>query len=191
MTHRSHLQLLTSYLRASWSTNLLAVAAAHYILTPPPPGGWEPEGTRLRSALQPLQITVHTDPKPLLSPSPVPSTGDASLLSGLSFVVAATDGSQVDTRLGAGFTLWHPSRGIFYRQWFGVQVCAGHSTDAEWLAKIALLLLLADWRGEVLLVTDSTAALTAGLTRAPHSESLLLIPYRAALTGSRALLREA
>ena len=191
VAHRSHLQLLTSYLRASWSTNLLAVAAAHYILTLPPRGGWEPEGTRLRDALRPLQVTVHTDPKPLLRPSIIHSVGEASHLSRLSFVVAATDGSQVDTRLGAGFALWHPSRGIFYRQWFGVHVCAGHSTDAEWLAKIALLLLLADWRGEVLLVTDSTAALTAGLSRAPHSGSLLSIPYRAALTSSRAHLREA
>ena len=78
-----------------------------------------------------------------------------------------------------------------YRQWFGVLVCAGHSTDAEWLAKIALLLLLADRQGDVLLVTDSTAALTAGLTRAPHPGSLLIVPYRAALAASRARLQEA
>ena len=191
LAQRSSLQLLTSYLRASWGTNLLAVAASHYILTLPPRGEWEPEGHQLRRALQPLHVTLHTGPQPQLGHARIHTSGDASPLSRLSYVVAATDGSQVDSRLGAGFALWHPDLGIFYRQWLGVQVCAGHSTDAEWLAKIALLLLLTGWQGEVLLVTDSTAALTAGLTRAPQPGSLLVLPFRAALTGTKARLQEA
>ena len=40
-------------------------------------------------------------------------------------------------------------------------------------------------------LTDSTAALTAGLTRAPRPGSLLVVPYRAALAAPRARLQEA
>ena len=42
VTLRSHLHLLTSYLRASWSTNLLAVPASHLHLSLPPPGWLAP-----------------------------------------------------------------------------------------------------------------------------------------------------
>ena len=51
----------------------------------------------------------------------------------------------------------------------------------EWLAKIALYFLLGGWSGTVLLATDSTAALTANLTRAPRNGTLLLLPFRTAL----------
>ena len=57
----------------------------------------------------------------------------------------------------------------------GVQACSGSSTDAEWLAKIALLFALGDWAGDVPLATDSTAALMADLTSPPPPPRLLPI----------------
>ena len=69
--------------------------------------------------------------------------------------------------MSARVVLWHPKIGIFYRLWFGMQACSGSSTDAEWLAKIALLFALGDWAGDVLLATDSTAALMADLISPP------------------------
>ena len=41
---RAELQLLTSILPVSWGTNLLVVAATHYLLPLPPRAGWQPEG---------------------------------------------------------------------------------------------------------------------------------------------------
>ena len=188
VTLRAHLQLLNTYLRASWSTNLLAVAASHYLLSLPWRALWQPEGLRLREALQPLGVHLHTLPSTTLSGVTFYSTRGLDLLSTMQFVIAATDGSQAGSHLGAGVLLWHPAVGAFYRMWFGVQTCAGHSTDAEWLAKIALLFALGDWPGDVLLVTDSTAALMSNLTRAPPASFALVIPFRASVVRLRARL---
>ena len=70
VAHRSHLQLLTSYLRASASTNLLAVAAAHYVLALPPPGSM---GTR-RSQTPGCTTspTRHHPHRPQTPPQPIP-----------------------------------------------------------------------------------------------------------------------
>ena len=113
-----------------------------------------------------------------------------TLLSIMHPIVAATDGSQMHHRLGAGVVLWHPSAGIFYRLWFGVQPCAAHSTDSEWLAKVVLFFLRGDWTGVALLATDSAAALTAILTRSPRNGTLLLLLFRAALVQLRAQIQE-
>ena len=117
---RARLQLLNTYLRASWSTNLLAVAASHYLPSLPQRASWKPEGLRLREALHPLDIRLHPLPSPTLRSVTFYSTGDLGLLSTMQFVIAATDGSQKGARLGAGFVLWHPTVGAFYRLWFGV-----------------------------------------------------------------------
>ena len=97
-------------------------------------------------------------------------------------MIAGTDGSQTAHRLGASFVLWHPAHGTFYRHWFGVQVCASDSTDAGWLAKTALMLVLRKWPGTVLLATEFTASLMANLTRSPPAASLLSFLFRAAIT---------
>ena len=81
--------------------------------------------------------------------------------------------------------------GIFYRLWFGMHACSGSSTDAEWLAKIAVLFALGDWAGDVLLAIDSTVALMADLTRPPPSSSYLTVPFRAAIVHLRARIMEA
>ena len=190
VTLRSHLHLLTSYLWASWSTNLLAVAASHLLLTPPPRAGWLPEGLRLRQQLLPLDVALHPCPSPALDEVRFYSSGDITLLSAMHHIVAATVGSQMHHRLGAGVALWHPTAGIFYKLWFGVQTSAGHSTDSEWLAKVALFFLLGDWSGTVLLATDSTAALTANLTRSPRAGTLLLLSFCAALIQLQAQILE-
>ena len=188
---RSQLHLLIFYLRASWSTNLLAVAASHLLLSLPPRADWHPEGSHLRPDLLPHGVEVHPCPTPVLREVPFHSSGDITPLRSFRFAVAATDGSQAGRRLGAGVVLWYPTTGIFYRLWFGVLSCAGHSTDAEWMARIALLFALGDWPGELLLATDSTAALTANLTRAPRSGTLLQLPFRSAVVQLRAQVFEA
>ena len=187
---RSLLHLLTSYLRASWSTNLLAVAAAHLHVTLPPRASWLPEGARLRQQLLPLEVALHPCPSPALHDVLFQSSGDVTHLCSAQHIVAATDGSQTDHRLGAGVVLWHPDVGVFYRLWFGVQSCSGHSTDAEWLPKIALYFLLGGWSGTLVLATDSIAALTANLTRAPRNGTLLLLPFRTALVQLQARVLE-
>ena len=178
---RSHLHLLTTYLHASWSTNLLAVAASHLHLSLPPRVGWFPEGPHLRQLLLPLGVTLHPCPSPTLPGVHFHSSGDATLLHSMHHVVAATDGSQTGHQLGAAIVVWHPSTGMFYRPWFGVQSRSGHSTEAEWVAKIELYYLLGGWRGVALLATDSTAALSANLTHSPRNGTLLLLPFCAAL----------
>ena len=78
------------------------------------------------------------------------------------------------------------AHGTFYRHWFGVQVCAGDSTNAEWLAKIALMLVLGKWPGTVILATDSTTSPVAKLPRSPPAASLVSVLFRAAITQLRA-----
>ena len=157
---------------------------------PPPRAGWLPEGARLRQQLLPLEVALHPCASPTLHDALFHSSGDITRLRSAHHIVAATDGSQTDHRLGARVVLWHPDVGVFYRLWFGVQSCSGHSTDSEWLAKIALYFLLGDWSGTVLLATDSTAALTANMTRAPRNGTLLLLPFRTALVQLQARVQE-
>ena len=190
VTLRAHPRLLTTYLRTSWSTNLLAIAASHLHLSLPPRAGWLPEGPHLRQLLLPQGVALHTCPSPALQDVLFHTSGDVTLLRTMRHVIAATDGSQSGHQLGAGVVLWHPSTGIFYRQWFGVLSSSGHSTDAEWLAKIALYYLLGGWKGVALLATDSTAALSANLTQSPRNGTLLLLPFRAALVQLRARVQE-
>ena len=59
---RSLLQLLVTYLRASWGTNVLAVSAAYYVLGLQQRGDWQPEGQRMKDTLQPLHVTLHLCP---------------------------------------------------------------------------------------------------------------------------------
>ena len=75
---RAQLQLLTLYLRALWGTNLLAVAATHYLLSLPPRAGWQPEGRRLRDLLLPRGVVLHTYPSPTLHDVEYYTTNDIS-----------------------------------------------------------------------------------------------------------------
>ena len=85
--------------------------------------------------------------------------------------------------------LCNPTVGVLYRLWFGVEARAGHSTDAERMAKIALLFALGDWPEDVLLAADS-AALMSNLTRAPPASSALIVPFCTSLVELRARLFE-
>ena len=185
----SHLHLLITYLGASWSTNMLAVAGSHHLRSLPVQAEWQPKGLCLRLLPHPVRIELHACPNPALHDAPFHSRGDITLLRNLRFVVAATNGSP--DLLGAGVDLWHPSTGILYRLWFGIQACAGHSADAEGMAKIALLFIPRYGSGDLLLVTESLSSLTAILTQSPHKISLLLVPFRAAIARVRARLRGA
>ena len=112
-------------------------------------------------------------------------------LRSLPYVVVACDGSQEGTRLGAGFLLWHPHHGTLYRGWLGLHALAGHSTDAEWIAKKAAMFALCGWSGEALFASDSTASQLCDLTRGPAPSSALSIPYRAALLSAYFRMHEA
>ena len=79
---------------------------------------------------------------------------------------------------------------MFYRYWFGLHICGGHSPDAEWLAKLTFLHTLRHRRGDILLASDSTVALLCDLTYSPPHTSALAIPYRNALLMFRAALYE-
>ena len=98
--------------------------------------------------------------------------------------MVACGGSQEGTRLGAGFLLWHPRHGTLYRGWYGLHALAGHSTDAEWIAKIAAMFALRGWSGAALFASDSTASQLCDLTRGPPRSSALSIPYQAALVSA-------
>ena len=105
--------------------------------------------------------------------------------------MVACDGSQEGTRLGAGFLLWHPHHGTLYRGWLGLHTLARHSTDAEWVAKIAAMLALSGWSGRALFASDSTASQLCDLTHGPPPTSALSIPYRAALLSATFRMHEA
>ena len=185
------LNLLRTYLRASWGPNTLAVAATASLISPRRPTPWLTEGPALAQALAPLDITVHLLPSPHVRPAPQHHTGSLAPLHSLPYVVVACDGSQEGTRLGAGFLLWHPHHGTLYRGWLGLHALAGHSTDAEWIAKIAAMFALRGWSGEALFASDSTASQICDLTRGPPPSSALSIPYRAALLSASFRMHEA
>ena len=191
LAYRAPLNLLRTYLRASWGPNTLAVAATASLVSPRRPTPWLTEGPALAQALAPLDITVHLLPSPRVRPAPQHHTGSLAPLRSLPYVVVACDGSQEGTRLGAGFLLWHPLHGTLYRGWLGLHALAGHSTDAEWIAKIAAMFTLRGWSGAALFASDSTASQLCDLTRRPPPSSALSIPYRAALLSDSFLMHEA
>ena len=191
LAHRAPLNLLRTYLRASWGPNTLAVAATASLVSPRRPTPWLTEGPALAQALTPLDITVHLLPSPHVRPAPHHHTGSLAPLRSLPYVVVACDGSQEGTRLGAGFLLWHPHHGTLYRGWLGLHALAGHSTDDEWIAKIAAMFALRGWSGEALFASDSTASQLCDLTRGPPPSSALSISYRAALLSASFRMREA
>ena len=191
LAYRAPLNLLRTYLRASWGPNTLAVAATASLVSPRRPTPWLTEGPALAQALAPLDITVHLLPSPRVRPAPQHHTGSLAPLRSLPYVVVACDGSQEGTRLGAGFLLWHPLHGTLYRGWLGLHALAGHSTDAEWIAKIAAMFTLRGWSGAALFASDSTASQLCDLTRGPPPSSALSIPYRAALLSASFRMHEA
>ena len=191
LAYRARLNLLRTYLRASWGPNTLAVAATASLVSPRRPTPWLTEGPALAQALAPLDVTVHLLPCPNVRPAPQHHTGSLAPLRSLPDVVVACDGSQEGTRLGAGFLLWHPHHGTLYRGWLGLHALAGHSTDAEWIAKIAAMFALRGWSGEALFASDSTASQLCDLTRGPPPSSALSIPYRAALLSATFRMHEA
>ena len=73
----------------------------------------------------------------------------------------------------------------------GLHALAGHSTNAEWIAKIAAMFALRGWSGEALFASDSTASQLCDLTRGPPPSSALSIPYRAALLSASFRMHEA
>ena len=191
LAYRAPLNLLRTYLRASWGPNTLAVAATESLISPRRPTPWLTEGPVLAQALAPLDITVHLLPSSHVHPAPQHHTGSLAPLRSLPYVVVACDGSQEDSRLGAGFLLWHPHHGTLYRGWLGLHALAGHSTDAEWIAKIAAMFALRGWSGEALFASDSTACQLCDLTRGSPPSSALSIPYRAALLSACFRMHEA
>ena len=191
LAYRAPLNLLRTYLRASWGPNTLAVAATASLVSPRRPTPWLTEGPALAQALAPLDITVHLLPSPRVRPAPQHHTGSLAPLRSLPYVVVACDGSQEGTRLGAGFLLWHPLHGTLYRGWLGLHALAGHSTDAEWIAKIAAMFTLRGWSGAALFASDSTTSQLCDLTRGPPPSSALSIPYRAALLSASFRMHEA
>ena len=120
-------------------------------------------------------------PSPHVRPAPQHHTGLLAPLRTLPYVVVACDSSLEGTRLGAGFLLWHPRHGTLYRGWLGLHALASHSTDAEWIAKIAAMFALRGWCSEASFASDSTASQLCDLTRGPPPSSALSIPYPAAL----------
>ena len=108
-------------------------------------------------------------------------SGSLAPLQSLPFVVVACNSTQKGTRLGSGSWVWHPHLVVLCRGWLGRHVLAGHTTDAEWIAKIAAMFALRGWSRVALFASDSTASQLCDLTRCPPPISALSIPYRAAL----------
>ena len=104
--------------------------------------------------------------------------GELGMLRGLSWVVAATYGSQQGSRLGAVVVLWHPDHGIFIRAWLGLHTVEGHSTDAEWLAKQLVCHTLRGWLGRLYVPSDSAGALACKATRGPRPGTVMYVLYR-------------
>ena len=191
LAYRARPNLLRTYLRASWGPNTFAVAATASPVSPRRPTPWLTERPALAQALAPLDITVHLPPSPHVCPAPQHHTDSLAPLRSLPYVVVACDGSQEGTRLGAGFLLCHPRHGTLYRGWLGLHALAGHSTNAEWIAKIAAMFALRGWSGAALFASDSTASQLCDLTRAPPPSSALCIPYQAALLSASFRMHQA
>ena len=161
------------------------------LISPRRPTPWLTEGLTLAQALAPLDITVHLPPSPHVRPAPQHSTSSLAPLRSLPYVAVACDGSQEGTRLGAGYLLWHPHHRTLYRGWLSLHALAGHSSDAEGIAKKAAMFALRGWSGEALFASDSTASQLCYLTRGPPPSSGLSVPYWAALLSTSFCMHEA
>ena len=137
----------------------------------------------MKDARQPLHVTQHLCLTAAIRDAAHYTDGNLDILHGDSFVIAATAGSKAAHEVGAGLVLWHPAHGAFYGHWFGVEVCASDSTDAKWLAKMILMLVVGNrlWWGTVHLASDSTASMMANVTKSLPTASRLSFLFLVAI----------
>ena len=178
---RTLVRICTTYLQASLGRNVLAQAAAMYLLTE---ADGKSEGSALRDRLTDIGIEIHPDVTATLRAAPMEVHGDVAALYAEDELYCIYDGSHSGSDLGCGVVFWSPRRGVMLTVSFGLRAAGSHSTDAEWLAKLAGLILLPGWRGTMHLVTDSTASLMHCLTRGPRPATVLAVLLRVLLEAS-------
>ena len=90
---------------------------------------------------------------------------------------AAEGGDQSKKRSPLSCTLGSPASQE-PRAWLGRHRVEGHSTDAEWLAKLLVYDTLRDWLGRLYVPSDSTGALACKATRGPKPGTVMSVLYR-------------
>ena len=176
LADRTVLQLAVSYLRVSLWRNVIGRAAIRSLLDKRGQG-MEGPAPKVRLAELGLELDL-VEEGGAFGEARLWTEGELEVLRGLSWVVAATDGSQQGSRLGAAFVLWHPDHGIFFRAWLGLHTVEGHSTDAEWLAKLLVYHTLRGWLGPRYVPSDSTGALACKENRGPKPGTIMYVLYR-------------
>ena len=178
---RTVVRICTTHLQASLGRNVLAQAAAMYLLTE---SDSKSEGAALRERLQGIGVELHPDVSATLSAAPMDVRGDVAALYAEDELYCVYNGSHDGTALGCGIVFWSPRRGVLLTVSTGLRVAGGHSTDAEWLAKLIGLILIPGWQGVMHLVTDPTASLMNGLTRGPRPAMAAAVLLRILLEAS-------